>query len=51
MTLKLLFNILAALGLALSIVILMYETHPAIGSGTAVLATLGWKYLWFKTTI
>lgn len=51
MTLKLLFNILASLGLVLSMVILIYEAHPIIGSSTMVIATLGWKYLWFKTTI
>ena len=47
--LKLTFNILAVVGVALFTLILMYETNLLVGSGTAILATLGWKYLWFKS--
>jgi len=49
MNLKLLLNILGIVSLLLFTLIMMYETNLLVGSGTAILATLGWKYLWFKT--
>jgi len=48
MNLKLLLNILGIVSLLLFTLIMMYETNLLVGSGTAILATLGWKYLWFK---
>ena len=48
--LKLTFNILAVVGVALFTLIIMYETNLLVGSGTAILAAVvEWKYLWFKT--
>jgi|Laugresp1bdmlbsn_1035097.scaffolds.fasta_scaffold01120_7 uncharacterized membrane protein YqjE len=47
--LKLTFNTLALIGIFLLTLIVMYETNLLVGSGTAVLASLGCKYLWFKS--
>lgn len=47
--LKLTFNTLALIGIFLFTLIIMYETNLLVGSGTAILASLGWKYLWFKS--
>jgi len=49
MNLKLLLNILGIVSLLLFTLIMMYETNLLVGSGTAILATLGWKYLWLKS--